>query len=106
MSMDSTTVNYDNDADLPPSYEMSDQYEYQDAMRSYSFDRSPPAHEITLDGVEPDNGTEVEMIERPHDSFVGQIRSSQLIDAGSTMMDMEQTKTDGKENVHESKDTK
>lgn len=68
LSTDSTTVNFGDEPE-PPPYEIDHDigsYEQDDVMdtHDYGLERSPPAHEIELDGNDSDHGLEMEMVEK------------------------------------------
>jgi len=44
-----------------------------------------------LEGIEPEDGTEVEMIEKPNTSFLDQLGSTQRKSSDATMLDAEQS---------------
>ena len=85
LSIDSTMVNFGDDAD-PPPYDL-------------------PAHEIMLDGIEPEGGGDLEMIERPHESFVGSDTTKRR-DSNTTMADMVESQNNERRDGRDSMDTK
>ena len=91
LSSDSTTVNFDTDPD-PPPYEL-------------------PAHEIMLDGIEPDESPDLEMMERSHDPLISHMEGpTQRKSSNATMIDTEHVEGSGQsaddEQVQDLMDTK
>lgn len=79
LSIDSTTVNYDeDDAEEPPPYEAgsvplnlaNSSMREGVEVEKYHIEDSPPAHEIALEDNNNNSGKGVEMVEKAHEPII------------------------------------
>lgn len=94
LSIESTTVNFDDDDAEPPPYDglsmdISHSKGRAMATETYLDGESPPAHEITLDDAELEDGEGLEMVEKSRGPFLSPSRIHHSSTNDLTMADSE-----------------